>query len=418
MGSRSSARGTIICGELRNVVKSLTVASDPGDVELAQLDLRKPWQMSQASLEPSVAGTSVGVRRRPLGAIVELMSVVFSRRLWLGLGVVLVVGLTVGFAGGSPSNAAAISSVSQCSNAGTVGGATITCAVTVTNNFAYNAATPSQPTGSATIVTTISCPAAANCPVGGTITSTAPVTSITQCDSSGLGSASTVNCTATVTNNLTGYPTGSAIVAGISQCQSPGTVATETCTATPAGNSQTGSGGPGGQSVSQCNASGGAGGTLTCTVTAPASQSTGLPTTITQCNGSGSTGASTVTCTATITNNFLASTTGGTTTTTGATTTTVPSSTTTTAPATTTSSLGSAATGGAPGSGSSGAPGSASGGPGASGQSGAAAANAATLPQTGMDVLPLIAAGLVSIGVGGFLTAVTRRKRPAHRLSR
>jgi hypothetical protein len=109
-----------------------------------------------------------------------------------------------------------------------------------------------------------------------------------------------VNCTATVINNLTGYPIGSAIVAGISQCQNPGNVTTETCTATPAGNSQTGSGGPGGQSVSQCNASGGAGGTMTCTVTAPASQSTGLPTTIAQCNGSGPTGASTVTCTATI----------------------------------------------------------------------------------------------------------------------
>ena len=42
-------------------------------------------------------------------------------------------------------------------------------------------------------------------------------------------------------------------------------------------------------------AMGGEGGTLTCTVTAPTSQSTGLPTTIDQCNASGTTGASTVT---------------------------------------------------------------------------------------------------------------------------
>jgi LPXTG-motif cell wall-anchored protein len=46
---------------------------------------------------------------------------------------------------------------------------------------------------------------------------------------------------------------------------------------------------------------------MTCTVTAPPTQSTGLPTQISQCNGSGPTGASTVTCTATITNNFLGS---------------------------------------------------------------------------------------------------------------
>ena len=50
---------------------------------------------------------------------------------------------------------------------------------------------------------------------------------------------------------------------------------------------------------------------MTCTVTAPPTQSTGLPTTINQCNASGRTGASTVTCTATITNNFTDSTTGG-----------------------------------------------------------------------------------------------------------
>src|ERR1700677_1223099 len=47
---------------------------------------------------------------------------------------------------------------------------------------------------------------------------------------------------------------------------------------------------------------------MTCNETAPESQSTGLPITITQCVGSGPAGASTVTCTATISNNFLKST--------------------------------------------------------------------------------------------------------------
>ena len=47
---------------------------------------------------------------------------------------------------------------------------------------------------------------------------------------------------------------------------------------------------------------------MTCTATAPPSQSTGLPTSIDQCEGSGPAGASTVTCAITIVNNFINST--------------------------------------------------------------------------------------------------------------
>ena len=195
--------------------------------------------------------------------------------------------------------------VNQCSNTGSVGGDTITCSVTVTNNFTYNPATPNKPTGLATIVTTVSCTGSASCPSGGTTTSTTPVTTVTQCNNAGLGGASTVTCTVTVTNNLTGFPLGASIDSTVAQCQSPGGVSTLTCTATPPGNNRSGTAGPGGQLVAQCNNSGGAGGTMTCTVTAPPSQTTGLPTTIRQCNASGTTGASTVTCTATITNNFF-----------------------------------------------------------------------------------------------------------------
>jgi LPXTG-motif cell wall-anchored protein len=183
--------------------------------------------------------------------------------------------------------------------------------VTITNDFSFNPGTPSQPTGLATIVTTINCTGSAICPTGGTTTSSTPVTVITQCDNAGLGGASTVTCTVTVTNNLTGYPVGAAIDSTVVQCQSPGAVGTLTCVATPPGNNRSGTAGPGGQRVTQCNASGGAGGTLTCTATAPPSQSTGLPTTIDQCNGSGVTGASTLTCTATVVNNFTGSVVGG-----------------------------------------------------------------------------------------------------------
>jgi hypothetical protein len=210
----------------------------------------------------------------------------------IAIGLVAAVGLVVGT--NTPSADAAVG-IDQCNNTGTTGGDTITCAVTITNNFTYNAATPDLPTGSATIVTSFDCTGSAVCPTGGSTTSSSPITNITQCNSTGLGGASTVTCTATVTNNLTGYPTGAAIDSTVVQCQSPGGVDTLTCVATPAGNDRSGTAGPGGQSVTQCNSSGGAGGTLTCTVTAPPSQSTGLPTTINECVASGTTGASTTT---------------------------------------------------------------------------------------------------------------------------
>jgi len=208
---------------------------------------------------------------------------------------------------GALALASPVTSVDQCNNVGSSGGDTITCTVTITNTFTYNAADPSNPTGLAEIVTVISCTGSALCPTGGTTTSTSPVTVVTQCNKAGLGGASTVTCTVTVVNNLTGYPLGAAVDSTVIQCKNPGTVTTLTCTATPAGNQRIGDGGPGGQSVTQCNQSGGQGGTMTCTVTAPTSQDTGLPIKIRQCEASGTLGASTVTCTATISNNFFAS---------------------------------------------------------------------------------------------------------------
>ena len=204
--------------------------------------------------------------------------------------------LAIAVISGDPGNPPAFAApIDQCNSTGAVGegATTTTCTVTITNNFTYSTADPSTPVGSATIVTDEA-----------STTSPTPVTSVAQCNGSGLGDASTVTCTVSVTNNLTGYPLGVAITAGILQCQNSGTADPE-CTATPPGDDQAGSGGPGGQSVNQCNDSGGSGGTMTCTATAPPSRSTGLPTTINQCNGSGFTGASTVTCTATIVNNFL-----------------------------------------------------------------------------------------------------------------
>jgi hypothetical protein len=260
----------------------------------------------------------------------------------VSVGVASIFGLTGVLHGGSRVEAteaafAASAPVSQCSDTGSTGGDTITCTVTITNDFTYNAADPSAPTpvgAGATIVTQVNCTGSAVCPTGGTTTSTSPVTGITQCDNAGLGGASTITCTATVTNDLHGYPIGASITPTVSQCGAIPNGVAKNCT----GSNQSGSGGPGGQSVNQCNGAGGAAGGVTCTATAPASQATGLPTTIDQCNGAGQNGASTITCTATITNNFIGSTspTPTTTTTTPATTTTTRPTTTTTRPTTTT----------------------------------------------------------------------------------
>ncbi len=108
------------------------------------------------------------------------------------LGVLLSFCLTVAFgfniaAGGMSQASAAGIGISECNNAGTVGGNTITCTITVTNNFAYNAATPNDPSGLATITTLIACTAPVVCGTTGTTTSVDPVTSITQCNASGLG---------------------------------------------------------------------------------------------------------------------------------------------------------------------------------------------------------------------------------------
>jgi hypothetical protein len=229
---------------------------------------------------------------------------VFSLGILLSFCLTVALGLTIVGGAASPASAQGIA-ISECDNVGTVGPNTITCTITVVNNFTYDPATPNDPTGLATI--TITCALPTVCTTPGTTTSADPVTSITQCDASGLGGANTVACTVSVTNNLTGYPAGAAIVPTVSQCLNPPLTTSLTCTAAPPGNTQAGSAGPGAQSETQCNSSGGPGGAMTCTATAPPSQSAGLPTTIDQCNGSGGVGASTVICAVTIINNFFGS---------------------------------------------------------------------------------------------------------------
>jgi hypothetical protein len=155
-------------------------------------------------------------------------------------------------------------------------------------------------------------------------TSSQLVTSVNQCNGIVYGGGSNVICNVTVINDIpAGTPTAGVTV---NQCNNSGTApGYPDVSCVPAGSTSN-------ATVNQCNYSGYGGGTFFGTLavhcTAPVAAATALPVTINQCNGTAYGGGSTVTCAATITNNFVA--------TPPTTTTTAPPTTTTTAPPTTT----------------------------------------------------------------------------------
>jgi hypothetical protein len=147
-------------------------------------------------------------------------------------------------------------------------------------------------------------------------TSSQLVTSVNQCNGIVYGGGSNVICNVTVINDIpAGTPTAGVTV---NQCNNSGTApGYPDVSCVPAGSTSN-------ATVNQCNYSGYGGGTFFGTLavhcTAPVAAATALPVTINQCNGTAYGGGSTVTCAATITNNFVAT----------------PPTTTTTAPPTTT----------------------------------------------------------------------------------
>jgi len=132
-----------------------------------------------------------------------------------------------------------------------------------------------------------------------TTTSDQLVTSVDQCNGIVNGGGSNVTCDIRVTNNVPVGTTTSDVTA--KQCIGSGAEGTEPTTDCnpPAPNTLN-------PTVDQCNGSANGGGAqrrVKCTVSGDVSA---LPVTIDQCNGSANGGGSTVTCTVSITNNFIA----------------------------------------------------------------------------------------------------------------
>ena len=190
--------------------------------------------------------------------------------------------------------------VSQCNppDFPTGAGFEVTCTVTIVNTV-----TPAGASNST--VTTTACIAAAGVipPAGcaGPVTTTSDqlVTSVDQCNGIVNGGGSNVTCDIRVTNNVPVGTTTSDVTA--KQCIGSGAEGTEPTTDCnpPAPNTLN-------PTVDQCNGSANGGGAqrrVKCTVSGDVSA---LPVTIDQCNGSANGGGSTVTCTVSITNNFIA----------------------------------------------------------------------------------------------------------------
>ena len=205
---------------------------------------------------------------------------------------VLAIGLFTALA---PDASAAGSAVNQCNGVYNGGGQAVECHVIVNNRL-------NLATGVSSSTSTLT--ACHGAPAGALTCTTTPldvlITSVHQCNGSALGGGATLLCTVQVTNTITGD--GTSAPTTVNQCIGSGggggTQPTVDCS--PIASTT-------GADVTQCNGSANNGGgsrRVHCTVTTSTS-SAELPVTINQCNGSAA-GGSTVTCTSSITNIFVA----------------------------------------------------------------------------------------------------------------
>ncbi|MBA3688557.1 MAG: hypothetical protein H0W81_06995 [Chloroflexi bacterium] len=195
------------------------------------------------------------------------------------------------FGTATPTAAATIAPTTTCNNALGNGGAV--CEVTVVNTI--------TPTGGSAVVTVRECTGSAGVPATKCTNKTTPlsqpVTAVTQCDGSISGGGGTLLCSVFVTNNFVGLgPSVTAVT--VNQCVGSVTTGTvKKCSPFPATTT--------GATITQCNGSGNGGGTsLTCTATG--TQSSGLVVRINQCNGSANGGGTRTVCSARILNNVIA----------------------------------------------------------------------------------------------------------------
>jgi len=226
--------------------------------------------------------------------------------------------LTLGGLAATPAAAASgAPAVSQCNppDFPTSAGFQITCTVSVENYTSASGATSSTVTTSACLgaagVVFPACPLNLG-PVTSTTSSTQLVTSVNQCNGIVNGGGSNVYCNVAVTNNVPAGTAESGIT--VDQCIGSVTGAGGTVACAPGGSTTN-------ATVTQCNGSVNGGGTYAgeptaaCTVTGAA---TADPVTVNQCNGTANGGGSAVTCKATETNVFAASSTTPTSASTGA----------------------------------------------------------------------------------------------------
>jgi hypothetical protein len=130
------------------------------------------------------------------------------------------------------------------------------------------------------------------------VSSTALVTSVSQCNSSLDGGGASMHCSVFITNNIVGGAT--AVGATVNQCNGSlggGGIVLRACNPDPAST--------GGATISQCNNSvNGGGSSLTCSVTGGSTTTAALSVSVSQCNYSANGGGSLIVCTTGMTTNI------------------------------------------------------------------------------------------------------------------
>jgi hypothetical protein len=210
---------------------------------------------------------------------------------FLSTGIVALAMMTAASLGSAaPATAATIAPTTTCNNALGNGGAV--CEVTVVNTI--------TPAGGSAVVTVRECTGSAGVPATACTNKTTPlnqpVTAVTQCNGSISGGGGTLLCSVFITNNFVGLnPSVTAVT--VNQCVGSVTTGTvKVCSPFPATTT--------GAAITQCNGSGNEGGTsLTCT--ASGTQSSGLVVRINQCNGSSNGGGTRTVCSARMLNNVI-----------------------------------------------------------------------------------------------------------------
>jgi hypothetical protein len=194
--------------------------------------------------------------------------------------------------------AAPLSATGACATGiGNGGGQGIICEVTIVNTITT--------TGGSATVTVHQCQGSAGAPLSGSCSTktthpAAPVTSVTQCDGSlvGTGGGSTLRCSVLVTNNFYNVAPGSSAVT-VNQCVGSGSNIFTGCNPYPATTDNA--------AITQCNGSGNGGTLVQMTCTATGTMASALGVTINQCNGSANGGGELVICSATMNNNAIPS---------------------------------------------------------------------------------------------------------------